>query len=247
MIFLWATQRRCKGRDLTVADVFPASGADPYTRERNNVTKVGYFAVGGEALAREGQAEVDVFLGGGYEGSGLMTDALRANGLLPTLEPFTGLGFVQKGFGGGETVTPGVFSSTGQNAIVDTDGVSPLPLAGLPPTSYYISVQHRNHLGVITATPLDFSTGSLEFSFLVDPDQAFGSSNGVADLGDGFYGLISGDFDRNGQVQNTDASNLTQTLGNPGYQQGDLDLNGQVQNIDVQLKLSPNLGRGRQF
>jgi len=255
--------------DLMVTDVFPASGADPYTRERNNVTEIGYFAVGGEALASDGQAEVDVFL---------MTDALRENGLLPTQEPFTGLGFAQKGFGGGETVAPGVFTPAGPDAIVDwvlvevreaddfnniiatrsgllqrdgdivdTDGVSPLRLAGLPPTSYYISIQHRNHLGVMPATPLDFSTGNVEFSFLVDPDQAFGSSNGVADLGDGFYGLISGDFDRNGQVQNTDASGLTQTLGNPGYQQGDLDLNGQVQNIDLQLKLSPNLGRGRQF
>lgn len=264
--------------DLMVTDVFPASGADPYTRERNNVTEIGYFAVGGEALATDGQAEVDVFLGGGYQGSGLMTDALRENNLLPTQEPFTGLGFTQKGFGGGETVAPGVFTPAGPNAIVDwvlvevreagdynniiatrsgllqrdgdivdTDGVSPLRLAGLPPTSYYISIQHRNHLGVMTATPLDFSTGNVEFSFLVDPDQAFGSSNGVADLGDGFYGLISGDFDRNGQVQITDASGLTQTLGSPGYQQGDLDLNGQVQNIDLQLKLSPNLGRGRQF
>jgi hypothetical protein len=264
--------------DLLVTDVFPASGSDPYTRERNNVTEIGYFAVGGEALATDGQAEVDVFLGGGYLGSGLMTDALRENGLLPTQEPFTNLGFTQKGFGGGEAVAPGVFSSTGQDAIVDwvlvevrdgedhnniiatrsgllqrdgdivdTDGVSPLRLAGLLPSSYYISVQHRNHLGVMTATPLDFSTGNVEFSFLVDPDQAFGSSNGIADLGDGFYGLISGDFDRNGQVQNTDASGLTQTLGSPGYQQGDLDLNGQVQNIDLQLKLSPNLGRGRQF
>jgi hypothetical protein len=264
--------------DLLVTDIFPANGSDPYNRERNNVTEIGYFAVGGEVLASDGQAEVDVLLGGGYEGSGLMTDALRANGLLPTLEPFTGLGFTQKGFGGGETVAPGVFSVGGPDAIVDwvlvevrdgedhnniiatrsgllqrdgdivdTDGFSPLRLAGLLPSSYYISIQHRNHLGVLTATPLDFSTGNVEVSFLVDPAQAFGSSNGIADLGDGFYGLISGDFDRNGQVQNTDASGLTQTLGSPGYQQGDLDLNGQVQNIDLQLKLSPNLGRGRQF
>lgn len=266
------------GWDLTVNDVLPAGGSAPYARERNGVEKSGYFAVGGPALARPGQAEIDVLLGGGYLSAGLMSDALRANDLLPVTEPFSALGFEHKGFGGGETVTPGVFDPAGNNAIVDwvlveiretaapyqviatkagllqrdgdivdTDGISPLQVAGLPPTAYFVAIQHRNHLGVMTAAPLDFSTGNVEYSFLVDPDQAFGGTNGIADLGDGFYGLISGDYDRNGQVQNVDGTGLTQTLGTPGYQQGDLDLNGQVQNIDLQLKLSPNLGKGRQF
>ncbi|MEM9931568.1 MAG: hypothetical protein AAF840_17310, partial [Bacteroidota bacterium] len=229
-------------------------------------------------LARLELAEVDILLGGGYLSAGTMSDALRENGLLPLTEPYTGLGFQQKGFGGGETVEPEVFQVAGPDAIVDwvlvevrdgedpdqiiatrsallqrdgdivdTDGISPLQLAGLPPNNYYLAIQHRNHIGIMTAQPLDFSMGNVEYSFLVDPGQAFGGTNGVSDFGDGFFGLISGDFDRNGQVQNTDGTGLTQTLGSSGYQQGDLDLNGQVQNIDLQLKLSPNLGRGRQF
>jgi hypothetical protein len=37
------------------------------------------------------------------------------------------------------------------------------------------------------------------------------------------------------------------SLGTAGYQPGDFDLNGQVQNTDLQLQLIPNLGRGVQF
>ncbi|MEZ4990795.1 MAG: dockerin type I domain-containing protein [Saprospiraceae bacterium] len=48
----------------------------------------------------------------------LMSDALRAANQLPTTEPYTGLGFTQLG-GGGESISAGVFSTTGNDAIVD--------------------------------------------------------------------------------------------------------------------------------
>jgi hypothetical protein len=68
----------------------------------------------------------------------------------------------------------------------------------------------------------------------------------VKNLGDGFFGLFSGDFDANGQVQNSDRTNLVPIIGTAGYLSGDLDLNGQVQNVDIQEKLTPNIGNGEQ-
>ena len=54
--------------------------------------------------------------------------------------------------------------------VVDpADGTSPLTFTGVSGTSYYVSVKHRNHLGVMTATPqtlmamgttVDFTTAS---------------------------------------------------------------------------------------
>ena len=75
-------------------------------------------------------------------------------------------------------------------------------------------------------------------------NQIAGGTNGIATLPDGKLGLFSGDFNANGQVQNTDYAGMVLTLGTAGYLPGDFDLNGQVQNTDLQLRLVPNIGRG---
>jgi len=266
------------GWDLLVADIAPAFGSDPFGRERVGLVEGGFFAVGGKPLAAETSAEVDVLLAGNYAGGGLMSDGLRASGLIPTTEPYTSLGFNTVGFGAGAPLNPAVFGLAGPDAIVDwvfvevrdgnnpatvvatqaallqrdgdivdTDGISPLRLAGIPPGDYHLALHHRNHLAIRTAAPLSFTSDGVEYSFLVDPDQALGGENAVQDLGDGFFALVPGDIDQNGQIQNTDATTLSQNLGSPGYRSADTDLNGQVQNIDLQLKLTPGLGRGRQF
>ncbi len=62
-----------------------------------------------------------MYLKGALESNGLMRDALRSKGLLPSTEPYSALpNFQHYGNGGGETVTnPAVFQVTGNNAIVD--------------------------------------------------------------------------------------------------------------------------------
>ncbi len=60
-----------------------------------------------------------VFLQANYStGTGQMGDNLRSAGLLPTAEPYAALGFGHVE-GGGETVASSVFSTTGNDAIVD--------------------------------------------------------------------------------------------------------------------------------
>lgn len=129
---------------------------------------------------------------GGADGSGLgaMNDALRANGLIPTQEPYTALGYAHLGGGGGETVQPSVLSATGPDAIVDwvvvelRSAIDPaLRLAtrsallqrdgdvvdtdgssavSFPvlPGGYRVGVRHRNHLGVLTANGIALSTST---------------------------------------------------------------------------------------
>lgn len=133
--------------------------------------------------------DVRAFLEGPYDGvSGMMGDDLRAQGYLPTTEPFTGLGFPSVG-GGGESVAPSVFTTTGANAIVDwvrvelrdagdpatvlhaahallqadgdivaLDGAGTLTLP-MPDGNYYVAVRHRNHLGCMTAGAVALATG----------------------------------------------------------------------------------------
>ena len=41
--------------------------------------------------------------------------------------------------------------------VVDTDGTSSLGFSGANQDSYYISIRHRNHLGVMSADPIEFN------------------------------------------------------------------------------------------
>lgn len=209
--------------------------------------------------------------------SGLMSDALRANGLLPPSEPYSALGYANVG-GGGESAEAPVFDVAGMDAIADwvflelrdkddativvatrsallqrdgdiveVDGQSPVFFADVPEDEYYLAVKHRNHLGVMSATPFAFSKTATVVDFTGSLNDTFGGVNGIADLGGGHFGLFSGDFDGNGQVQNTDYAAMVLTLGMAGYVPGDFDLNGQVQNTDLQLGLVINIGRGLAF
>ena len=129
-----------------------------------------------------------VFLEGPYnEALGTMNDGMRALGLVPTVEPYSGLGYAHVG-GGGEMTTPAVLANTGNDAIVDwvvlelrdesspstvvssrcalvqrdgevvdVDGLSPMQFA-MVPGNYHVAVRHRNHLGCMTTDALALST-----------------------------------------------------------------------------------------
>ncbi|MEM6319797.1 MAG: Ig-like domain-containing protein [Bacteroidota bacterium] len=61
--------------------------------------------------------------------------------------------------------------------IVDIDGTSPLTFQQLPDGDYFLSVRHRNHLGVMTKNQVNFTAGSvvlLDFSTIGATD-AFGT------------------------------------------------------------------------
>ncbi len=106
----------------------------------------------------------------------------NGNSYIPLMEPYTDQGFTHLG-GGGETIDPEVLDVTGDNAIVDwvfvelrlktdpyytlltrsaliqrdgdvvdLDGVSPVVFRAKT-DEYFIVLRHRNHFGVMTATP----------------------------------------------------------------------------------------------
>ena len=120
--------------------------------------------------------------------------------------------------------------------VVDMDGISPVAFDNLPTDDYYMVVKHRNHLGVRSAMPKALSNTTTVVDFTSDLNYVSGGTNGIASLGDGKFGLYSGDFNRNGQIQNTDYAAMILTLGISGYVAGDFDMNSQVQNTDLHLK-----------
>ncbi|MCB0794321.1 MAG: hypothetical protein KDB88_06255 [Flavobacteriales bacterium] len=129
-----------------------------------------------------------VMLDGPYdEGTGLMADDLRQAGLVPLMEPFTGLGFAHMGNGGSEETSSGVLAVSGNDAPVDwvmlelrdpndpsviletrsalvqADG-DVVDVDGSSPVqfqavdgSYFVAVRHRNHLGCMTAAAISLT------------------------------------------------------------------------------------------
>ncbi len=126
-----------------------------------------------------------VFLQGAFKtATNEMTTNLSINELVPTTEPFSAAGYAHKG-GGGESTTiakigandivdwmlvelrdandPSIIVATRSallrkdGQIVDTDGVSAVAFPKVSPGDYYISVRHRNHLGIMTSAPVNLN------------------------------------------------------------------------------------------
>ncbi|HMQ77313.1 MAG TPA: hypothetical protein PKE21_16010 [Flavobacteriales bacterium] len=161
------------------------------------------FTITGSAVVR---VAAKVFLDGPYvSGTQLMNDNLRNLGIIPSVEPYTGIGYAHAG-GGGESTTAPVLAVTGNNAIVDwvvlelrdknnsatvlrtrsalvqrdgdvvdVDGVSSVPFT-VAADNYFVAVRHRNHLGCMTATSIALSGTAAAVDFTNNATATFGTN-----------------------------------------------------------------------
>ena len=122
---------------------------------------------------------------------------------------------------------------------------SALPRFGkVPAGKYYVVVRHRNHLDVMSAVPVEFSAaGQGAYDFTKSVTAAYGSG-AQAQIGNGVYGLFTGDMDADGIVEMKDVfSRWTPQNGYAGYRNADLDLSGFVNAFDLLKLWMPNSGR----
>lgn len=184
----------------------------------------------------------------------------------PLTEPFTAAGFTHVG-GGGESINASVLTTTGSNAvvdwilvelrdknnsstvlrtrslllqsdgdIVDTDNSS-LPSFPMPTDNYFVTVRHRNHFGVMTATAVALSASSPLID-LTSPAQATFGTNAQKTIG-AVRAMWAGDVARNGVIQYIGSGNdrdpILVRIGSTqpnnsvsGYYAEDVNLNGSV-------------------
>lgn len=114
--------------------------------------------------------------------------------------------------------------------IVDIDGVSPVSFHDAAPGDYFVVIHHRNHLNIMSSVKLTLSESLSTYDFSSSPVSCFGGD--LANLGNGIYGMYSGDGDRNGVVNVLDYGTVGNFLFKTGYYYGDLDLNGIVNVLD---------------
>lgn len=204
---------------------------------------------------------------------GLMNDDLRSGGSLPTTSPYSDAltcntsVFNLGGIAGTGTIdddivdwvwvelrdandnttilanTSALLQRDGD--IVAADGLSNLTITA-PSDNYYITVSHRNHLGIMSANPISLSNTITDIDLSTNSTLILGGTNAVA-LTNGFYTLYAGDFNNDGQILNTDIQNVIPLAGMAGYSSADADMNGQVLNTDVQNIIRPNTGKGQQY
>lgn len=111
----------------------------------------------------------------------------------------------------------------------------------------FVVIWHRNHLGVMSATPLNLSAGSYSYDFSTGSGQVYGGTNGHKEIGTGIWGMIAGDGDANGQINNGDKIDVwVVEVGTQGYKAGDFNLDVQVNNGDKIDIWMPNSGMGGQ-
>ncbi|HRD52300.1 MAG TPA: putative metal-binding motif-containing protein, partial [Flavobacteriales bacterium] len=173
-----------------------------------------------------------VFLEGPYNSAlGLMHDGMRSLGLVPTVEPYTGLGYSHMG-GGGESTSPAVLAEAGgeaivdwvvvelrseadptvivatrcallqrDGAVVDVDGQSPVSFTSAP-GDYHVAVRHRNHLGVMTASVISLESAVTVIDLTVPATPTYGTAARKSITGDfPAHVLWAGDVTFNGQLQ----------------------------------------------
>ena len=179
------------------------------------------------------QLDLRASLGGVPQQNGLLSDALRAQGLLPAQEPYTGLGFPQQLFGGGEGAEAPVFAVADSTAVVDwvlvelrnagdptevfatrngllrrdgrvvdVDGRSALTFP-LSAGAYHVALQHRNHLGAMTAAPIGLGRAITTVDLRTGPSYGSEGQQSVA----GTNALWPGDATGDGVVKYAGAGN----------------------------------------
>ena len=168
------------------------------------------------------------------QGQGLMSDALRANGMLPLTDPYAttyplpggtysdlGTGQIPATTGNDAVVdrmivelrdatTPAVIKASRSiwlqrdGDVVDMDGTSPVRFT-VPPGNYHVALRHRNHLPCMTANAVALSASPVTLDLTTSVTPTYGT-NARKTIGAKLV-LWAGDVNFNNTVSYTGAAN----------------------------------------
>ncbi len=132
-------------------------------------------------------------------------------------------------------------------SIVALDGASNITFDVTVNQGLYAVVFQRNHLGVMSSSPLIEIAGTYSYDFRTSSDKVYGGANGYKELAPGKWGMVAGDGNGSGIIGNTDETSVWRIdLGSSGYYGGDYDMNAVVQNTDETELWKINLNSGGQ-
>lgn len=131
--------------------------------------------------------------------------------------------------------------------ITGLDGTSMLNFNLNIVNNLFVVVWHRNHLNVLSASPLVESGGVYSYDFTTAAGQAFGGFLAHKEVESGVWGMIGGDGNGDLQANNSDKIEVWAIdAANSGYLGGDFSLDGQCNNQDKIEVWVPNSGSSSQ-
>jgi hypothetical protein len=123
-------------------------------------------------------------------------------------------------------------------SIVDLDGSSDLAFSGVPEGSYYIVIDHRNHIDAMTPSAIAAASSTVTHDFTSGSGQAYSSGGpGQKALTGGDYGLFASDGNNDGFITAPDFNewNVATTGGATGYPIADYNMDSFVTAPDFNL------------
>ena len=114
--------------------------------------------------------------------------------------------------------------------------------SGLIGQSLYIVVNHRNTIQTWSAVPVLFNSYTMNYTFTDGINKAYG--NNLKNLGNGFFGIFSGDVNKNGVVDSSDFSIVENSMQQfqTGYLPSDITGNKITESSDGSL-IENNFGK----
>jgi hypothetical protein len=106
---------------------------------------------------------------------------------------------------------------------------------------YYVAINHRNHLGVLTNAPITLSDLTTTADFTSDASFIKNGPIAASTLANGNLALIAGDASEDNQIFTSDISLI------PTYASEDINMDGQFFTNDISLFIQLNIGKGQQF
>ncbi|MCF8369025.1 MAG: choice-of-anchor D domain-containing protein [Bacteroidales bacterium] len=129
--------------------------------------------------------------------------------------------------------------------IINTTDSGPLKFNVTVTDNLFALVWHRNHLGIMSANPVTKTGGVYTYDFTTAVNKVHGGGLAHKQLDAGKWGMISGDGNSNGEVENNDKDEVWVPLrGSTGYYNADFNMNCNVYDEDKEMFWAPNAGKG---
>ena len=120
--------------------------------------------------------------------------------------------------------------------LVELDGTSPIRCYNGVVTSgnnLYPVIRHRNHLAIMANNPATAAGGIYSYNYTTGIAQIYPASGiGIKLLNTGIYGMMAGDADGSGYIDNSDFLIWYNNAGGATYNSADFSMSGYVDNSD---------------
>ena len=212
-------------------------------------------------------ANVRIFLQGPYQSNSMITE-LSSNEFIPNQQPYNNEPWL---YNGSEVLTSssnlivdwilvelrnaenpiqvisrraGLLRNDGR--IMEPDGSLGVTFKKILYGSYYIAVYHRNHLAVMTSTPVLFAPDNTLYDFTNSLSKAYGQ-NAMIEIATGVFGMYAGDGDGDGIIYDNDRNEIWSAQnGSMDYLNGDFNLDSGVTIKDINEYWNFNQGKTTQ-